>query len=45
MALILKIALIVLAVTFGLCLFDLLLVGLVYLARLGFKSKESEEEE
>lgn len=46
MALILKIALIVLAVTFGLCLFDLLLVGLVYLARVGIEKKnESEEEE
>lgn len=44
MALILKIALIVLGVTLGLSIFDAVLVGLIYLARFGFKRKESEEE-
>ena len=45
MALILKIALIALAVVLGLSIFDVLVVGLIYLARFGFKRKESEEEE
>ena len=46
MALILKIALIVLGVTLGLSIFDVIVVGLVYLARVGIeKKKESEEEQ
>jgi hypothetical protein len=40
---ILKIALITLAVVLGLSIFDAILVGLIYLARFGFKRKESEE--
>ena len=42
---ILKIALITLAVVLGLSIFDAILVGLIYLARFGFKRKESEKEE
>ena len=42
---ILKIALITLAVVLGLSIFDAILVCLIYLARFGFKRKESEEEE
>lgn len=42
---ILKIALITLAVVFGLSIFDAILVGLIYLARFGFKRKESEDKE
>jgi hypothetical protein len=46
MALILKIALIVLGVTLGLSIFDAVLVGLVYLIRTrADRDKESEEEE
>lgn len=46
MALILKIALIVLGVTLGLSIFDAVLVGLVYLIRTrADRKKESEEEE
>lgn len=46
MALILKIALIVLGVTLGLSIFDALVVGLVYLIRTrADREKESEEEE
>lgn len=44
MALILKIALIVLAVVLGLSIFDAILIGLIYLAKFGFKRKEGEEE-
>lgn len=46
MALILKIALIVLGVTLGLSIFDALVVGLVYLIRTrADRTKEREEEE
>ena len=44
MALILKIALIVLAVVLGLSIFDAILIGLIYLAKFGFKRKGDEEE-
>ena len=45
MALILKIALIVLGVTLGLSIFDALIVGLVYLIRTrADREKEGEEE-
>lgn len=45
MALILKIALIVLAVVLGLSIFDVLVVGLVYLIRTrADREKEGEEE-
>lgn len=42
---ILKIALITLAVVLGLSIFDAILVGLIYWARFGFKRKGSEKEE
>ena len=45
MALILKIALIGLAVVLGLSIFDVIIVGLVYLVRVKTEKKESEEEE
>ena len=46
MALILKIALIVLGVTLGLSIFDALIVGLMYLIRTrADREKEREEEE
>ena len=46
MALILKVALIVLGVTLGLSIFDALVVGLVYLIRTrADREMESEEEE
>ena len=46
MALILKIALIVLAVVLGLSIFDVLVVGLVYLIRTrADREKETEEKE
>lgn len=46
MAMILKIALIGLAIVLGLSIIDVIVVGLVYLARVGIeKKKESEEEE
>ena len=46
MALILKIALIVLGVTLGLSIFDALIVGLVYLIRTrADRENESEEDE
>lgn len=45
MAMVLKIALIGLAIVLGLSVFDVIVVGLVYLARVGIeKKKESEEE-
>ena len=45
MALILKIALIGLAVVLGLSVFDVIVVGLVYLVKVKTEKKESEEEE
>ena len=45
MALILKIALIGLAVVLGLSVFDVIVVGLVYLVRVKTEKKESEEKE
>lgn len=45
MALILKIALIGLAIVLGLSIFDVIIVGLVYLVRVKTEKKESEEEE
>lgn len=45
MALILKIALIGLAVVLGLSVFDVIVVGLIYLVRVKAEKKESEEEE
>ena len=44
MALILKIALIVLAVVLEMSIFDAILIGLIYLAKYGFKRKGGEEE-
>lgn len=43
MALILKIALIVLAVVLGLSIFDVIIVGLVYLVRVKTEKQEREE--
>lgn len=43
MALILKIALIALAVVLGLSIFDVIIVGLVYLVRVKTEKQESEE--
>ena len=45
MALILKIALIGLAVVLGLSVFDVIVFGLVYLVRVKTEKKESEEKE
>lgn len=45
MALILKIALIGLAVVLGLSVFDVIVVGLIYLVKVKTGKKESEEEE
>lgn len=43
MALILKIALIALAVVLGLSIFDVIIVGLVYFVRVKTEKQESEE--
>jgi hypothetical protein len=44
MALILKIALIVLAVVLGLSIFEAILIGLIYLAKFGIEKKAESEE-